>query len=86
LRTAVEQELARHRSFLSMPNLSRPQPVGASTTPWGDGSSGSEVVMHRRRIVHERPVVKQARSQRCGRSVFLDGGVFVGRVVVDNEM
>jgi transposase len=55
LSTAVEQELARHRSFLSLP-----QPVGSNAAPWEDGACGSEVVIHRRRIVHERRVVKQA--------------------------
>jgi hypothetical protein len=55
LGTAVEQELARHRSFLSLP-----KPVGTSTAPWEDGASGSKVVIHRHRIVHERRVAKQA--------------------------
>ena len=55
LGTAVEQELARHRSFLSLP-----KPVGASTAPWEDGASGSKVVINRHRIVHERRVAKQA--------------------------
>jgi hypothetical protein len=34
--------------------------VGSNAAPWEDGACGSEVVIHRRRIVHERRVVKQA--------------------------
>jgi transposase len=55
LSTAVEQELARHRSFLSLP-----KPVGASTAPWEEDASGSKVVINRHRIVHERRIAKQA--------------------------
>ncbi len=55
LSTAVERELARHRSFLSLPN-----PAGASTAPWEDGASCSEVVINRQRIVRERRDAKQS--------------------------
>jgi transposase len=55
LSTAVEQELARHRSFLSLP-----QPVGSILAPWKDRARGSEAVINRQRIVHDRRVAKQA--------------------------
>ncbi|MGA8438204.1 MAG: ISL3 family transposase, partial [Candidatus Sulfotelmatobacter sp.] len=55
LSTAVEQELARHRSFLSLP-----KPLATSTASLQDGASASEVTMNRQRIVDERRVAKQA--------------------------
>ena len=55
LSTAVEQELARHRSFLSLP-----QPVGSIPAPWKDRARGSKAVINRQRIVHDRHVAKQA--------------------------
>jgi transposase len=55
LSTAVEQELARHRSFLSLP-----RPISTSTASLEGGASASEVVRNRQRIVDERHVAKQA--------------------------
>jgi transposase len=55
LSTAVEQELARHRSFLSLP-----QPVGSSGAPCEDGGSGWEGAIYRQRIVQGRRDAKQA--------------------------
>jgi transposase len=55
LSTAVEQELARHRSFLSLP-----RPISTSTASLAGGASASEVVRNRQRIVDERRVAKQA--------------------------
>ena len=55
LSTAVEQELARHRSFLCLP-----QPVGTSPAPWEDGASCPEVGINRQRIVHNRRIAKQS--------------------------
>jgi transposase len=55
LSAAVEQELARHRSFLSLP-----KPLGTSTASLQGGAYASEVVRNRQRIVHERRVAKQA--------------------------
>src|ERR1700733_12587016 len=55
LRTAVEQELARHRSFLSLP-----QPVGSSAAACEDSGSGWEGAINRQRIVQGRRDAKQA--------------------------
>jgi transposase len=55
LSTAVEQELARHRSFLSLP-----RPIGTSTVSLEGGASASEVVRNRQRIVDAQRVAKQA--------------------------
>jgi Transposase len=55
LSTAVEQELARHRSFLSLP-----QPVGSSAAPREDDGSGWEGAINRQRIVQGRRDAKQA--------------------------
>jgi transposase len=55
LSTAVEQELARHRSFLSLP-----RPITTSTASLEGGASASEVVRNRQHIVDERRVAKQA--------------------------
>jgi hypothetical protein len=55
LSTAVEQELARHRSFLSLPRH-----IGTSAAPLEGGACASQVVRSRQRIVHERRVAKQA--------------------------
>jgi transposase len=55
LSAAVEQELARHRSFLSLP-----QPVGSSAAPCEDGGSGWAGVINRQRIVQGRRDAKQA--------------------------
>jgi transposase len=58
LSVAVEQELARHRPFLSIP-----KPVGTSTAPTApleDGASCSGAVIDHHRIEQGRRVAKQA--------------------------
>ena len=55
LTDAVEQELARHRSFLSIP-----KPVGTCTAPIEDGAPYSQVMIAHQSIVQERRVAKQA--------------------------
>jgi transposase len=55
LSTAVEQKLARHRSFLSLP-----QPAGSSAAACDDGGSGWEGAINRQRIVQGRRDAKQA--------------------------
>jgi hypothetical protein len=55
LSTAVEQEPARHRSFLSLPRS-----IGTSTASLECSASASEVVRNGQRIVYEQRVAKQA--------------------------
>jgi transposase len=58
LSEAVEKELGRHRSFLSIP-----KPVGTSAAPFEEGASSSEVAINRQRIVQGRRVAKQAQFE-----------------------
>jgi hypothetical protein len=79
LTEAVEQELARHRSFLSIP-----KPVGTSAAPFEGGTSCSAVVMDRQRIVQGRRVAKQALFETV-RSLHASGRT-VSSIVRETEL